>query len=73
MLGHASMAYLFLQMSLYVRNDPDLNNKCTSKSKLYTELLYKYAEHSDQAKQMQYHYESIIKDFLQNINNMNQQ
>ena len=72
-LGHAALVYLFLGMSLYIRNKSDLDKKCASKSKHYAEMLYRCAEHSEQAKQVQYHYESMVKDYVQNITNMNQQ
>jgi len=70
LLGNAALVYFFLGMSAYIRNNPDLHKEYTVKSKHYSDILYEYAKHSEQAEQMRNNYEQIVSDFVQNINEL---
>ncbi len=67
-LGNLALVYVLLGMTLNVRNDADLLEKCTVRAKYYSNALYKYSERSDYARQVQSYFERIVDDFMQKIN-----
>jgi tetratricopeptide (TPR) repeat protein len=67
-LGNLTLVYVFLGMTSNVRNNADLLEKCSVKAKYYSNILYKYSERSDYARQVQSYFESIVGDFMKKIN-----